>query len=162
MKTKGNFQEISYGMDFVPFKDYLPSGNEKSIHEKTVMKRLLLVDDDPDHRLILRTRFEARGYECEEAEDGGVALSTLKKDQIALVITELNMPRMNGLQLFGQMAKLSLLQTTPTILVTSRSKVERFSKAYELGTRAVISKLYDCSKLLEEVGRAIGEPKTVR
>jgi hypothetical protein len=38
-----------------------------------VMKRLLIVDDDPDRPLILRTRFEARGYECEEAEDGRVA-----------------------------------------------------------------------------------------
>ena len=142
-------------------KDCLSSGNEKSIHEKTVMKRLLLVDDDPDHRLILRTRFEAKGYECEEAEDGGMALSKVKKDQIALVITELNMPRMNGLQLIGQMAKLSLLQTTPAILVTSQSLDEMSSKAYKLGARAVISKPYDLSKLLEEVGRAIGQPETV-
>jgi len=149
-------------MDFVVTINYLSSGNEKSIHEKTVMKRLLLVDGDPDHRLILRTRFEARGYECEEAEDGGVALSKLKKDQIALVLTEWNMPRMNGLQLIDQMAKLSVLQKTPTILVTSRSKDERFSKAYELGARAVISKPYDFSKLLEEVHRAIGEPEIVR
>lgn len=125
------------------------------------MKRLLLVDDDPDHRLILRTRFEAKGYECEEAEDGGMALSKVKKDQIALVITELNMPRMNGLQLIGQMAKLSLLQTTPAILVTSQSLDEMSSKAYKLGARAVISKPYDLSKLLEEVGRAIGQPETV-
>jgi len=65
------------------FKDYLSSGNEKSIHEKTVMKRLLIVDDDPDHRLILRARFEAKGYGCEEAEDGGVALSKLKKPAYA-------------------------------------------------------------------------------
>jgi len=143
------------------FKDYLSSGNEKSIHEKTVMKRLLIVDDDPDHRLILRARFEAKGYGCEEAEDGGVALSKLKKDQIALVITELNMPRMNGLQLIGQMAKLSLLQTTPAILVTSRSLHEMSSKAYKLGAHAVISKPYDFSKLFGEVARAIGEPETV-
>ena len=142
-------------------KDYLSSGNEKSIHEKTVMKRLLIVDDDPDHRLILRARFEAKGYGCEEAEDGGVALSKLKKYQIALVITELNMPRMNGLQLIGQMAKLSLLQTTPAILVTSQSKDESFSKAYKLGAHAVISKPYDFSKLFGEVARAIGQSETV-
>ena len=64
---------------------------------------------------------------------------------------------MNGLQLIEQIATLSLLQTTPAILVTSRSKDERFSKAYGLGARAVISKPYDFSKLLAEVGRAIGQ-----
>ena len=42
------------------------------------MKHLLIVDDDPDHRLILRTMFEAKGYGCEEAEDGGVHCQSWK------------------------------------------------------------------------------------
>jgi len=125
------------------------------------MNRLLIVDDDLDHRLILRTRLEAKGYECEEAEDGGVALSKLKKDQIDLVITELNMPRMNGLQLIDQMERASLLERTPAILVTSQIMEGLSSEAYKTGASAVISKPYDLSKLLEEVGRAIGEPETV-
>ena len=128
---------------------------------ETVMKRLLIVDDDPDHRMILRTRFEAKGYGCEEAEDGGVALSKLETDQMALVLTDLNMPRMNGLQLIDQMGRLSLLKTTPVILVTNQVVDEMSSKAYELGARAVISKPYNFSKLLEEVGRAIGQPEKV-
>lgn len=126
-----------------------------------VMKRLLIVDDDPDHRLILRTRFEAKGYECEEAEDGGVALSKLKKDQMALVLTELNMPRMNGLQLIDQMGRLSLLKTTPAILVTTQSLDEMAKEAYKIGARAEISKPYDFSKLLVQIGRAIGQPEKI-
>ncbi len=126
------------------------------------MKRLLIVDDNPDHRLILRTRFEAKGYECEEAEDGGAALSKLKKDQIALVLTELNMPRMNGLQLIDQMERLSLLQTTPAILFTIQPLDEMSSEAYKIGACAVISKPYDFSKLLLQIGRAIGQPERLR
>ena len=126
-----------------------------------MMKRLLIVDDDPDHRLILRTMFEAKGYGCEEAEDGGAALSKLGADQVDLVLTDLGMPGMNGLQLIDQMGRASLLKRTPAILVTSQSMEGMSSEAFKAGARAVISKPYDLSKLLEEVGRAIGEPETV-
>ncbi len=120
------------------------------------MKRLLIVDDDPDHRLILRTMLEAKGYGCEEAEDGGVALSKLETDQAALVLTDLNMPGMNGLELIDQMGRLALLENTPAILMTSQPMEDMSSEAYKAGALAVISKPYDISKLLEEVGRAIG------
>ena len=126
-----------------------------------MMKRLLIVDDDPDHRLILRTMFEAKGYGCEEAEDGGTALSKLGADRVDLVLTDLDMPGMNGLQLIDQMGRASLLERTPAILVTSLPMEGMSSEAYKTGASAVISKPYDLSKLLEEVGRAIGEPETV-
>jgi CheY-like chemotaxis protein len=125
------------------------------------MKHLLIVDDDPDHRLILRTMFEAKGYGCEEAEDGGAALSKLETDQMDLVLTDLNMPGMNGLELIDQMGRLALLQNIPAILMTIQSMEDMSSEAYKTGASAVISKPYDLSKLLEEVGRAIGEPETV-
>jgi CheY-like chemotaxis protein len=125
------------------------------------MKRLLIVDDDPDHRLILRTMFEAKGYGCEEAEDGGVALSKLETDQMDLVLTDLNMPGMNGLELIDQMGRLALLQNTPAILMTIQSMEDMSSEAYKTGARAIISKPYDFSKLLEEVDSAIGQPETV-
>ena len=125
------------------------------------MKRLLIVDDDPDHRLILRTMFEAKGYGCEEAEDGGVALSKLETDQMSLVLTDLNMPGMNGLELIDQMGRLALLQNTPAILMTIQSMEDMSSEAYKIGARAIISKPYDFSKLLEEVDSAIGQPETV-
>lgn len=123
----------------------------------TKMKRLLLVDDDPDHRLILRTMFEAKGYGCEEAEDGDVALSKLvEEDQLDLVLTDLDMPVMNGLELIERMKRLAFLKNTPVILMTSHSREDISSEAYKTGVRAVISKPYDFSKLLDEVGRAIG------
>ena len=69
------------------------------------MKRLLIVDDEADHRLILRTILEGCGYACEEAEDGTAALERLALTSVDLVLTDLNMPRTNGLQLIDQMTQ---------------------------------------------------------
>ena len=80
---------------------------------------------------------------------------------MALVLTDLNMPGMNGLELIDQMGRLALLQNTPAILMTIQSMEDMSSEAYKTGARAIISKPYDFPKLLEEVGRAIGAPEKV-
>jgi DNA-binding NtrC family response regulator len=68
---------------------------------------------------------------------------------------------MNGLELIDQMGRLALLQNTPAILMTIQYMEVMSYEAYKAGASAVISKPYDLSKLLEEVGRAIGQPETV-
>ena len=85
------------------------------------MKRLLIVGDDPDHRFILRTMLEAEGYECEEALAGQAALSKLRTVQIDLVLTDLNMPGMNGLQLSDQLRMFTFTRNTSVISLTSQS-----------------------------------------
>ena len=124
------------------------------------MKHLLIVDDDPDHRLILRTMFEAEGYECEEAMDGGRALSKLHTAQIALVLTDFNMPGMNGHQLIDQMQTSALTRNTPVIILTRQSMEDIPAQVSSSRARAVLSKPYDFSKLLAEVCCAIGQPES--
>ncbi len=122
-----------------------------------MMMRLLIVDDDSDHRLILRNMFEANGYGCDEAEDGGEALSKLRADKVDIVLTDLHMPGMNGLELINQMGRLASLQHTPAILMSSQSREDMPYEAHKTGACAVISKPYDLHELLEEVSRAIGQ-----
>lgn len=160
MKNKGNLSKKVLWHGLCTSKNYLLSGNWKPLGEERVMKRLLIVDDNPDHRLILRTMLEAKGYECEEAVDGGMALSKLETERVALVLTDLYMPGMNGLELIDQMERLALLHNTPAILMTSQSMEDMPSEAYKTGARAIISKPYDLRQLLEEVDRAIGQPKS--
>lgn len=160
MKNKRNFSKERLWHGLCKSKDYLLSGTWKPILEERMMKHLLIVDDDSDHRLILRTMLEAKGYGCEEAEDGEGALAKLKTDQVALVLTDLHMPGMNGLELIDHMGRLALLQNIPVILMTSQSTEDMSSEAFKTGVWAVISKPYDLSKLLEEVGRAIGQPES--
>ncbi len=124
------------------------------------MKRLLIVDDDPDHRLILRTMLEAEGYECKEAMDGEEALSMMTADQAALVLTDLNMPGMSGLQLLDQMQSLACTRNTPLILLSSQCAEDIPVKAYRSRAHAILSKPYDFSKLLAEVSCAIKQSES--
>lgn len=56
--------------------------------EERMRKRLLIVDDETDHRLILRTILEGCGYVCEEAEDGAIPLESLALIKMDLVLTD--------------------------------------------------------------------------
>ncbi len=124
------------------------------------MKHLLIVEDDPDHRLILRTMLEAEGYECEEAMDGEEALSVLMTNEVALVLTDLNMPGMNGLQLIDEIQALACTRNTPVILLTSQLTEDIPVKAYTSRARAILPKPYDFLQLLLEVSGAIGQPES--
>jgi CheY-like chemotaxis protein len=64
-------------------------------------KRILLVDDEPSIRLLLRALLERAGYSVEVAEDGYVALSKISQSAPDLVITDLRMPNMNGFELLA-------------------------------------------------------------
>ena len=119
------------------------------------MKRLLIVDDNADHRLILRTMLEGKGYACEEAEDGTEALKQLVAKPIDLVLTDLNMPRTDGFQLIEQMEEQTQLQEIPVILITSQapSEVPQFSQKGQL--QAILSKPYECQEILSVIAGAI-------
>ncbi len=122
-----------------------------------MMKRVLIVDDEADHRLILRTRLEACGYICEEAEDGTVALDRLAMAPMDLVLTDIKMPKMPGLQLIDSIRKFPLFHDMPVIVMTSQSMEDMSIQTRKAGAWAVMSKPYDFQKLLEEVGRATGQ-----
>ena len=120
------------------------------------MKRILIVDDDPDHRLYLRTIFEAKGYGCEEARDCWEALVKLKTEHISLVLTDLHMRGMSGLQLIEQMRELSWSRSIPVMIMTSQFVSDISSQALQLGVCAVIEKPYDSPKLLKKIESFIG------
>ncbi len=124
------------------------------------MQRLLIVDDNADHRLILRTMFEAQGYECEEAFNGAEALIRLNATLITLVLTDLHMPGMNGLELVNQMQAFAWMRNIPVIVLTSQLRDEISKKAYTSRARAVLPKPYDFSKLLAEVSCAIRQSES--
>ncbi|MDX1659165.1 MAG: response regulator [Nitriliruptorales bacterium] len=67
------------------------------------MARVLVVDDEPDLRFLLRRLFEAQGYEVDEAVDGVAALERCRENAPDLVVTDGDMPRMDGGELIRQL-----------------------------------------------------------
>ncbi len=118
------------------------------------MKQILLVDDNPDHRLIVRTLLESCDYLCNEAEDGVIALQMLERIPIDLVLTDLNMPRMDGLQLIESIATHTMFYAIPIILVTSQIPNIRPSFWENSHVVAILPKPYDRTNLVSVVRSA--------
>ncbi|MGE0606721.1 MAG: response regulator [Pirellulales bacterium] len=111
--------------------------------------RIMIVDDSPTTRTMLRNFFTAAGYMVRTACDGVDALERLKSQLVDLVISDVEMPRMNGLDLTRQIkARLSL----PVILVTGKEKEEHRREGLEAGADAyVVKSSFEGDGLLEVV-----------
>lgn len=119
------------------------------------LTRILLVDDDDETRELLRDFFDERGYLVETADGGMHALSRLETFAADLVITDLEMPGMSGLELIRSLH--SIRPGFPVLLVTARG--ERETPLRRLGRRAgfeCLRKPLDLDALEELVERMIG------
>jgi two-component system chemotaxis response regulator CheY len=119
------------------------------------MERILLVDDDATHRMNLRFLLEEEGFLCLEAEDGEEALEKLASGCFSLVITDLNMPRVNGLDLLVAMEKNNILETTPVIVTTGEAKEGLRKHILGFGAATVFFKPYRPMDLVSIVAKTI-------
>jgi two-component system, chemotaxis family, sensor kinase CheA len=115
--------------------------------------RILVVDDSPTTRTILRNVFTSAGYSVRTASDGVEALDRLRTQSVDLVVSDLEMPRMDGFELTRQIkARLRL----PVILVTGLEKEEHRRKGLEVGADAyVVKSTFQGEGLLEVVRQLI-------
>ena len=118
------------------------------------MESILLVDDDVMHRTCLREILCLRGYTCIEAANGAIALEKLATERVSLIITDHQMPVMNGLQLVVHVSEDQTLNSIPVIIVTGETTELLSQKAIQSRVRAVLSKPYDLECLTGLVDRA--------
>lgn len=119
------------------------------------MRRILIVDDHEGHRAFLCKLLEAHGYRCEAARDGLEALEKLQLTEVDVVLTDLEMPRMNGLNLAQYLARRPR-GALPTILLTSWPTEEIRDRARQAGVQATFGKPYEFQQVLEAIERAVG------
>jgi two-component system, cell cycle response regulator DivK len=118
----------------------------------TVMsKRILVVEDQPDNRQILRDLFESAGYEIVEAEDGQAGLVAAKAQRPDLILMDIQLPVMDGYEATRRIKADPDLRSIPLIAVTSYALSGDEGKARAAGCDGYVTKPFSPRHLLAKV-----------
>jgi len=118
-------------------------------------KTILFVDDSLSIRTLVKMILEEAGYRVILGEDGQDALPFFDGRTIDLVITDLHMPRMNGLELIKEIRKLQNYSFVPILFLTTETKSELKQEAKSAGATGWITKPFDRGKFLQIIKKVI-------
>ena len=116
-------------------------------------KTILTVDDSRTIRDMLAVTLTSAGYEVVQAEDGVEALERLQELKPAAIVTDINMPRMDGFALIGEVRRNADHRATPILVLTTESEPDRKARAKEAGATGWIVKPFNPEKLLDALRR---------
>lgn len=119
------------------------------------MKKVLYTDDAHSLRQLVEMVL-GKHYDLTLAENGEDALTKAKQTQFDLVISDINMPIMNGLELLGALRGLENYKFTPILMLTTEASAEMKEQGKQLGATGWIIKPFDPDKLVKTVERVIG------
>ncbi|WP_334107151.1 response regulator [Methylobacillus sp.] len=119
-------------------------------------KTILAVDDSGSLRQMVVFSLNAAGYQVIEAVDGEDALNKAKTNVVDLVLTDQNMPNMDGLTLIKSLRSLSTYQKVPILMLTTESSDEMKALGRAAGATGWLVKPFDPKRLLDVVQRVIG------
>jgi two-component system KDP operon response regulator KdpE len=115
--------------------------------------RILIVDDEPPIRRFLRTALAAQDYRVEEAGDGEAALDFLKRNPVDLIVLDLGLPGMDGLEVIRRRREEG--DTTPIIILSSRDDEAGKVQALDLGADDYVSKPFGMEELAARIRAAL-------
>ena len=116
-------------------------------------KKVLAVDDSKTMRDMVAFTLSDAGFEVIKAEDGQNALSVLGNDKVDLVITDVNMPNMNGIELFKALRSNPVHKSTPILILTTESGDGLKAEGKSAGATGWIVKPFVPEKLLQVVNK---------
>lgn len=118
-------------------------------------KTILVVDDSASFRSVVGLALKGAGYEVIEACDGQDALAKLDGRKIHLIISDVNMPNMDGITLVSEIRKLPNYKFTPIMMLTTESQPEKKEAARAAGAKAWLVKPFQPPALLDAVAKLI-------
>lgn len=119
------------------------------------MAKVLVVDDSAMVRKYHQYFLSELGHQVAEAEDGYVGLEMLLSSQYDLILTDINMPRMDGFQFISEVRQVPSYQLTPIIIVTSQEDIEDAERGKAVGANLIFIKPTELEKLIFWVRRLL-------
>ena len=116
--------------------------------------KILVVDDFPTMRRIIRNLLKDLGYEnVDEAEDGAMGLEKLRNGGFDFVVSDWNMPNMDGLEMLKQIRADANLSGLPVLMVTAEAKKENIIAAAQAGANGYVVKPFTAATLEEKLNK---------
>ncbi len=120
------------------------------------MASILAVDDSASMRQMVSFTLKGAGYEVVEAADGVEALNIAKSRSVNLVITDVNMPNMDGITLIKELRGLPNYKFTPLLMLTTESSPEKKQQGKAAGATGWIVKPFNPEQLISTIKRVLG------
>jgi len=120
------------------------------------MPTILAVDDSASMRQMVSFTLKGAGYEVVEAVDGQDAFEKAKKSRVDVVLTDVNMPNMDGIELIRNLRGLAQYKFTPMLLLTTESGADKKTQGKAAGATGWLVKPFDPEKLLATLARVLG------
>src|SRR4029079_289778 len=117
------------------------------------MRKILTVDDSTSMRQMVRATLQSAGYDVVEAADGEEALDFARTNAVDLVISDVNMPRMDGITLVSQLRTLPTYRLHALLLLTTESSQEKKMEGKRAGATGWIVKPFNPTQLLATLTR---------
>ncbi len=133
------------GAEAVPF---VPEGDVKV--------RIMTIDDSKTMRDMLRLTLDDAGYEVLQAVDGQEGVDMLRTEAVDIIITDINMPRMDGYEVIRQLRARPEHQATPILVLTTESELDKKKIAREVGATGWMVKPFDPDRLVATVRKVVG------
>jgi two-component system chemotaxis response regulator CheY len=124
--------------------------------ERTVSKKVLTVDDSRTMREMVAFTLKGAGFDVVEAADGQQALVVLASHKVDLIITDLNMPGLDGLSLIRKVRAAGTHRTTPILMLTTEADGTKKQEGKAAGATGWIVKPFNPDKLIQVVQKVIG------
>jgi two-component system chemotaxis response regulator CheY len=119
------------------------------------MRRILAVDDSASVRQMVSFTLRKAGYEVVEAVDGKDALAKIGREKFDMIITDLNMPNLDGIQLIAAVRNLAGCSFVPMLMLTTESQAEKKDAGRKAGATGWIVKPFNAEQLIYVVQKLV-------
>ncbi len=120
-----------------------------------MQRRILLVEDEPENRLLLRIILNTEGYVVREAEDGPQAFQALAEEKPDLILLDVMMPGMNGWAVYERLKADVETRAIPVIMLTALAQRTDVERAVNLGVEGYVTKPFEPADLLHLMEKAL-------